>query len=535
MSHFRRFVMKKSIIILLLAAAALWAQGDYGAPGTLKWRYKTGYTVSSPAIGSDGTVYVGSSDSCLYALTPSGQLKWRYKTGDEVYSSPAVGSDGTVYVGSYDNYLYAIRIDSRGLADSPWPKFHHDNQNTGRAGGEAIAAKPSTPPAPPELAFKVKTSDTDADGIFEGGESVSLTASVTNSGEGVAESVTVSLSGPDVLLGRIGSSKSITSIGPGETKSVRFSGLLPYDVESQNVEVKVAVSEATLGKIPQEKLLQVAIAPAPTEVEREVISKIIDVDQVPPKRTTQENAYAVVIGIEEYREEGIPLVSYARSDAEKVREYLMNVVGIRADHIFTVFDEDATTVDLAELIEDRLPMVVDEKSLVFIYYAGHGTHDDQGNSYLIPYNGKPSSTRSLYPLSDLNAALAKLPTENVLVALDACFTGGGRSAMAEGARPAVMAKLPDFKHVTLAAAKANQTANAYDAAEHGLFTYYLLNGLKGDADTDANGWVELGELYEYVSNNVSRTASRVLFKDQTPTAIPCDLGGKERMRIGKAK
>ena len=104
--------------------------------GFLKWRYRTGYIVSSsPAIGSDGTIYVGSEDNYLYALTPSGSLKWRYKTNGLVSSSPAIGSDGTIYVGSYDDYLYAIRSESKGLADSPWPKFRHDNQNTGRYGG----------------------------------------------------------------------------------------------------------------------------------------------------------------------------------------------------------------------------------------------------------------------------------------------------------------------------------------------------------------------------------------------------------------
>ena len=62
---------------------------------------------SSPAIGSDGTVYVGSFDNNLYAVNPDGTEKWNYTTGGTV-RSPAIGSDGTVYVGSFDNNLYAI-------------------------------------------------------------------------------------------------------------------------------------------------------------------------------------------------------------------------------------------------------------------------------------------------------------------------------------------------------------------------------------------------------------------------------------------
>jgi len=77
--------------------------------GTLKWRYPTGDDVrSSPAIASDGTIYVGSYDHYLYAINPDGTLKWKHQTAGNILSSPAIAGDGTIYVGSYDNYLYAI-------------------------------------------------------------------------------------------------------------------------------------------------------------------------------------------------------------------------------------------------------------------------------------------------------------------------------------------------------------------------------------------------------------------------------------------
>jgi outer membrane protein assembly factor BamB len=81
--------------------------------GSLKWSYTTGGAVwSSPAIGADGTVYVGCHDTKLYAINPDGSLKWAYQTEDRVdRSSPAIGAVGTVYVGSNDNKLYAINPD----------------------------------------------------------------------------------------------------------------------------------------------------------------------------------------------------------------------------------------------------------------------------------------------------------------------------------------------------------------------------------------------------------------------------------------
>ena len=57
---------------------------------------------------------------------------WEFETGDYVISSPAIGSDGTVYVGSGDKKLYAIKTESLGLAKSPWPMRGQNPLHTGR-------------------------------------------------------------------------------------------------------------------------------------------------------------------------------------------------------------------------------------------------------------------------------------------------------------------------------------------------------------------------------------------------------------------
>ncbi|UCE38212.1 MAG: PQQ-binding-like beta-propeller repeat protein [Thermoplasmata archaeon] len=88
-----------------------------GNTGELKWSFSTVRSIeSSPAIGSDGTIYVGGANTMgvegyLYAIYPNGIEKWSFDTGDWVYSSPAIGSDGTIYVGSFGTiggYLYSI-------------------------------------------------------------------------------------------------------------------------------------------------------------------------------------------------------------------------------------------------------------------------------------------------------------------------------------------------------------------------------------------------------------------------------------------
>ena len=61
-----------------------------------------------------------------------GTVLWEFKTGAGVESSPAIGSDGTVYVGSDDKKLYAIKTDSKGPAKSPWPMRGQNARHTGR-------------------------------------------------------------------------------------------------------------------------------------------------------------------------------------------------------------------------------------------------------------------------------------------------------------------------------------------------------------------------------------------------------------------
>jgi len=77
-----------------------------------KWSFATGLSInSSPAVGADGTVYVGSNDTNLYAINPDGSQKWAFPTGGNILSSPAISVDGTIYVGSFDRKLYAVNPD----------------------------------------------------------------------------------------------------------------------------------------------------------------------------------------------------------------------------------------------------------------------------------------------------------------------------------------------------------------------------------------------------------------------------------------
>jgi outer membrane protein assembly factor BamB len=77
--------------------------------GALIWTFTTsGYIVSAIAVGGDGTVYFGSTDSNVYAVNPTGTLKWKLSLGANVMSPVSIGPDGTIFVGTYGGNLVAI-------------------------------------------------------------------------------------------------------------------------------------------------------------------------------------------------------------------------------------------------------------------------------------------------------------------------------------------------------------------------------------------------------------------------------------------
>lgn len=98
-----------------------------------KWSFLTSVDniPTYPTIGNDGIIYMGSQNGKFYALNPDGTPKWSFINGGMNYLGFPIANDGTIYVGSEDGKLYAISTTSMGLANSPWPKFHANNKNTG--------------------------------------------------------------------------------------------------------------------------------------------------------------------------------------------------------------------------------------------------------------------------------------------------------------------------------------------------------------------------------------------------------------------
>ncbi len=94
------------------------------------WAFQTGNGIfSSPVVGSDGTVYVGSADNTFYAINPDGTLKWKFQTGSIIDSSALLDNKGRVYFGSGDGNLYALNA---GTGQTVWT-FQADSPSVNNA------------------------------------------------------------------------------------------------------------------------------------------------------------------------------------------------------------------------------------------------------------------------------------------------------------------------------------------------------------------------------------------------------------------
>ena len=268
-----------------------------------------------------------------------------------------------------------------------------------------------------------------------------------------------------------------------------------------------------------------AVSPESKQIRGSQASDIV----LPRERLSERpNDFAVVIGIEGYSND-LPAAQFAERDARAVQNHLV-WLGIPEHSIKNLIGNRATKANLEAYLEEWLPRNVREDSRVFFYFSGHGAPDPTaGQAYLLPWDGNPSFLKkTAYPLKRLYAQLNALKAKQVIVALDSCFSGsGGRSVLAQGARPLVTqvdtAIAPGGKVTVFAASAPNEITATLQEQGHGIFTYYFLKGLGGEAK-DASGAITPRGLYEYLKPKVQDAASRQN-RDQTP-ALEGSLDGE---------
>ena len=246
--------------------------------------------------------------------------------------------------------------------------------------------------------------------------------------------------------------------------------------------------------------------------EKEIVS---DIDKnIPYRDIKNENAFALIIANEDYNK--VSPVPFALRDGQKINEYLNQTLGIDKGHIALL--ENATLNDMRYEL-NRLKKISEtykgDASFV-VYYIGHGIPDEKnGNGYLLPVDGYGNDVSTAYSLDELYSELGKLNAKKTILVTDACFSGANKSGdMLVAARGVAMRTKPNQANgnlIAFSACQGDETAYSYDEKGHGLLTYYFLKKLQ-----ETCGKTTLGELEEYIVDNVGKTAIVINGKSQTP-------------------
>ncbi len=222
--------------------------------------------------------------------------------------------------------------------------------------------------------------------------------------------------------------------------------------------------------------------------------------------------WAVVVGVGEYQSEDIPDLEFATADARAMKEFLESDAAGPFDEVLYLENEHATGAAMREALFVFLQQA-DWDDLVVIYYAGHGAPDPgrPDNLYLLPTDADLGSLAATgFPMWDVKTALRRqIAAERVIVIADACHAagtadgdvvGGGASNAIAGGFQSLFT--PSRRLMMTAAATNEFSLEDERWGGHGVFTHFLLEGLKGAGDANGDGIVTFTELFEHVSEGV---------------------------------
>jgi hypothetical protein len=244
---------------------------------------------------------------------------------------------------------------------------------------------------------------------------------------------------------------------------------------------------------------------------------------------------AVIIGNANYSASGTPNVDFALQDAQLVQQYLIKAFGYDTSNI--IYIENATLAKMSELFgtsddyQGKLyKWVKPGQSKVFIYYVGHGAPDQQsGEGYFVPVDANPQYIRtSGYKLSTFYENLSRIPAIKKTVVIDACFSGSSANGQLLKGVSGLTARLKSEPKASVAAdllltsAGMDQVSSWYPEKGHSLFTYFFLKGIQGEADSNKDGRITMGEMKAWLNDQVPYMARRLTGNEQQPVMIGKD-------------
>lgn len=244
-----------------------------------------------------------------------------------------------------------------------------------------------------------------------------------------------------------------------------------------------------------------------------------DIDyNIPNGKTKRENTFCIIIANENYKSQDTPNVKFAIQDGKTFQSYCLRTLGLSRDNIRMA--TDASFLQTKEMLRwlEQIAEVYGKEANFLIYYAGHGVPDEKGNCMLIPADVSINDVHNGFSLKELYDTAGRMTSNNVLLLIDACFSGNDRKDVAavdelhRGIVREVRNEIVTGNVVVMTAATNTETALSFEEKAHGMFSYYLMKKLQ---ETEGN--VTFGELYNYVKREVMRKSTVMKGKKQTPS------------------
>ncbi len=247
---------------------------------------------------------------------------------------------------------------------------------------------------------------------------------------------------------------------------------------------------------------------------------------------TPRNAVALLFGIGEYHQrERIAPLRYPGRDARALARLLADgdCCGFPRDRVALLTDDHAGRRNMVRRLSRWLPQQAHGAELVLIYFAGHGVVQPVGGrdeGFLLPHDADPDDVIATgIAMSDVARWIEGIDAGAIVVCLDCCHAGSilPREGMTLRAadrdmhiQPSVIQRLGGRGRFLIASCDKGQKSIEAEEFRHGLFTYHLLEGLRGSGDRDGDGLVGVAELFNYVAAAVSRDARERFGREQTP-------------------
>ena len=257
--------------------------------------------------------------------------------------------------------------------------------------------------------------------------------------------------------------------------------------------------------------------------EETVVEKLEPLNPSTIKAKSSGEKVALIIGIENYIE--VPKANYANLDAEYFSDYARKVFGVKKQNINLLVDENASFVKTNKALTLWLKSKIKAKQTdLVVFFAGHGLASNDGKElYLLPQDSDPNLLDiTALSRTKLFQTIIDLKPKSVTMFLDTCYSGVSRDEqmLLASARPIRIVAdeqegIPD-NFTIFTASQVEQISSGLKEANHGIFSYYLMKGLEGNADANKDKKITNGELLAYMDENVSQKAAE-LGRPQNPS------------------